>query len=44
VVELVTWGILYARGQRWGWLPALVAGAINGLFGLLIVVLEVLVH
>jgi hypothetical protein len=44
VVELVTWGILYARGQRWGWLPALTAGAVNGLFGLLIVVLEVLVH
>ena len=44
VVELVTWGIFYARGQRWGWLPALVAGAVNGLFGLLIVVLEVLVH
>jgi hypothetical protein len=30
--------------QRWAWLPALAAGAINGLFGLLIVVLEVLVH
>ena len=44
VVELVAWGILYARGQRWGWLPALTAGAINGLFGVLIVVLEVLVH
>jgi hypothetical protein len=37
VIELVTWGILYARGQRWGWLPALTAGAINGLFGLVIV-------
>jgi hypothetical protein len=44
VVELVTWGVFYARGQRWRWLPALIAGAINGLFGLLIVVLEVLVH
>ncbi|HTE68142.1 MAG TPA: hypothetical protein VK942_05195 [Actinomycetes bacterium] len=44
VIELVTWGILYARGQRWGWLPALTAGAINGLFGLFIVVLEVFVH
>jgi hypothetical protein len=44
VVELVTWGILYARGQRWSWLPALTAGAVNGLFGLAIVVLEVVVH
>ena len=44
VIELITWGILYARGQRWGWLPALTAGAINGLFGLFIVVLEVFVH
>jgi hypothetical protein len=44
VIELVAWGILYARGQRWGWPAALVAGAVNGLFGLLIVVLEVVVH
>ena len=44
VVELVTWGILYARRQRWSWVTALTAGAVNGLFGLLIVVLEVLVH
>ena len=44
VAELVAWGILYARRQRWRWVTALVAGAINGLFGLLIVVLEVVVH
>jgi hypothetical protein len=44
VIELVTWGILYARRQRWSWLAALTAGAVNGLFGLLIVALEVVVH
>ena len=44
VVELVTWGVLYARRQRWSWVTALTAGAINGLFGLVIVVLEVVVH
>ena len=44
VVELVTWGVLYARRQRWSWVTALTAGAVNGLFGLVIVVLEVVVH
>jgi multisubunit Na+/H+ antiporter MnhG subunit len=44
VVELVGWAILYARGRQWPWLTALTAGAVNGLFGLVIVVLEVVVH
>ena len=44
VIELVSWGILYARRQRWRWLTALTAGAINGFFGLAIVLLEVVVH
>jgi len=44
VVELVTWGVFYARRQNWRWLTALTAGAINGLFGLVIVALEVVVH
>jgi hypothetical protein len=44
VAELVTWGVLYARRQRWNWLPALVAGAVNGLLGVLIVLLEVVIH
>ncbi|HZA82491.1 MAG TPA: hypothetical protein VFC13_13645 [Actinomycetes bacterium] len=44
VVELVTWAVLYARRQRWPWLTALTAGAVNGLFGVVIVVLEVVVH
>jgi hypothetical protein len=44
VAQLVTWGILYARRQRWSWATALTAGAINGTFGLLIVLLEVAVH
>jgi hypothetical protein len=44
VVELVAWAALYARRQRWPWLTALTAGAVNGLFGVVIVVLEVVVH
>jgi hypothetical protein len=44
VAELVIWGILYARRQRWGWLSAATAGAVNGLLGLAIVLLEVVVH
>jgi hypothetical protein len=44
VVELVTWGILYARRQQWGWPSAATAGAVNGLLGLAIVLLEVVVH
>jgi hypothetical protein len=44
VAELVTWGILYARRQRWGWPAAITAGTVNGLLGLAIVLLEVVVH
>ena len=44
VAELFAWGMLYARRQRWNWLTSVIAGAVNGLFGLLIVFLEVVVH
>jgi hypothetical protein len=44
VAELFAWGMLYARRQRWSWLTSVIAGAVNGLFGLLIVFLEVVVH
>jgi hypothetical protein len=44
VAQLVAWGILYARRQRWRWPTAITAGAVNGVFGLLIVLLEVVVH
>jgi hypothetical protein len=44
VAQLVAWGIAYARRQRWGWPTAVTAGAVNGTFGLIIVVLEVLIH
>ena len=44
VAELVIWGILYARRQRWSWLSAITAGVVNGLLGLAIVLLEVVVH
>ena len=42
--QLVAWGILYARRQRWSWATAVTAGTVNGVFGLLIVLLEVVVH
>jgi hypothetical protein len=44
VAQLVAWGIAYARRQRWGWPTAVTAGVVNGTFGHLIVVLEVLIH
>lgn len=44
VAELVTWGVLYARRQQWSWPAAVTAGVVNGLLGLAIVVLEVIVH
>jgi hypothetical protein len=44
VVELATWGVLYARRQRWSWTAAIIAGMVNGLLGLAIVLLEVVVH
>jgi hypothetical protein len=42
--QLLAWGVLYARRQRWSWLAAVTAGVINGMFGLIIVILEVVVH
>ncbi len=44
VAQLVAWGVVYARRQRWGWPTALTAGAVNATFGLIIVALEVLIH
>jgi hypothetical protein len=44
VAQLLTWGILYARRQRWSWPTAITAGVINSLFGLLIVALEVVIQ
>jgi hypothetical protein len=44
VVQLVAWGVAYARRQQWAWPAALVAGAVNGTLGLVIVALEVLLH
>jgi hypothetical protein len=44
VAQLVAWGVAYARGQRWGWSTSVTAGVVNGAFGLVIVVLEVLIH
>ena len=42
--QLVGWGVAYARSQDWGWPMALAAGAVNGMFGLTIVILETLLH
>jgi hypothetical protein len=44
VAQLVIWGVAYARRQGWPWPAAIAAGAVNGVFGLAIVVLEVLLH
>jgi hypothetical protein len=44
VTQLVAWGIAYARRQGWGWLTSVTVGVVNGAFGLVIVVLEVLIH
>ena len=44
VVQLVAWGVAYARRQQWGWPTALAAGTVNGTLGLIIVALEVFLH
>jgi hypothetical protein len=44
VAQLVGWGIAYARRQRWSWPTALVAGAVNGTFGVVIIALKAFVH
>jgi hypothetical protein len=44
VVQLLGWGITFARRQHWGWGAALTAGVFNAVFGLVIVLLEVLIH
>jgi hypothetical protein len=44
VLQLFAWGFAYARRQGWGRLPALVTGVVNGVFGLVIVLLEVVLH
>ncbi|MFI6830076.1 MULTISPECIES: hypothetical protein [unclassified Kribbella] len=44
VAQLLGWGIMFARRQRWGWPMALTTGAVNATFGILIVILEVLIH
>jgi hypothetical protein len=44
VAQLMGWGIAYARRQRWGWTAAITTGVLNGILGLAIVVLEVLIH
>jgi hypothetical protein len=44
VAQLAGWGVAYARGQQWGWPTALVAGAVNGLFGVLVIALKAFLH
>jgi hypothetical protein len=44
VAQLVAWGVGYARRQGWGRPMAVTAGVMNGILGLAIVVLEVLIH
>lgn len=44
VVQLVGWGIEVGRRRGQAWPVALLTGLINGAFGLVIIVLEVLLH
>jgi hypothetical protein len=44
VVQLVGWGIEVGRRRRQAWPAALLTGLINGTFGLVIIMLEVLLH
>ena len=44
VVQLVGWGIEVGRRRGQAWPAALLTGLINGTFGLVIIVLEVLLH
>lgn len=44
VAQLAGWGVTYARRQGWDWPPSLVAGVVNGVFGVVIIALEVFLH
>jgi len=44
VGQLAGWGVAYARRQGWDWPPSLVAGVVNGSFGVVIIALEVFLH
>jgi hypothetical protein len=44
VLQLFGWGIDVGRRRGGAWPAALLAGLVNGAFGLVIVVLEVLLH
>jgi hypothetical protein len=44
LAQLFAWGVTYARRLKWGWATALGIGLVNGAFGLIIVLLEVIVH
>jgi hypothetical protein len=44
VIQLVAWGVAYARRQQWGWSTVLAAGVVNGMLGLVIVALEAFLH
>lgn len=44
VAQLAGWGVTYARRQGWEWPASLVAGVVNGLFGVVIIALEVFLH
>lgn len=44
VVQLVGWGIDVGRRRGQAWPAALLTGLVNGAFGVVIVLLEVLLH
>jgi len=37
-------GASYTRRQRWGWPTAVVAGVVNGTFGVTVIALEAFLH
>ncbi|HEY2957857.1 MAG TPA: hypothetical protein VGM21_06560 [Actinomycetota bacterium] len=44
VVQLVGWGIDVGRRRWQAWPAALLTGLVNGVFGVVIILLEVLLH
>ena len=44
VVQLVGWGIDVGRRRGQAWPAALLTGLVNGAFGVVIIILEVLLH
>jgi hypothetical protein len=44
VLQLAGWGVASARRQGWSWPAAAVTGAINGAFGMVLILLKAILH